>query len=145
MNGKGWIAALGWVACTVAAPAALGCGVCLDDKVAAAYDHAVVQRALARGQVVVFCELKGLRDAGTLAQAAKQAARGLRGVDPASVRASRELAVVSFAVDPAVQTPAAAVAALQQKIKATGATPTLLKVLQAGKRRANDSATSRLI
>jgi hypothetical protein len=33
---------------------AMACGVCLEDKVAATYDYALVQRALAQQRVVVF-------------------------------------------------------------------------------------------
>ena len=36
--------------------AAMACGVCVEDKVAATYDHALVRRALERHRVVVFAE-----------------------------------------------------------------------------------------
>lgn len=112
------------------AGAALACGVCIDDKVAAVYDHAQVQRALGKGKVVVVCELTGAQDAGTLTRQAGRAAQGLPGVEPGSVRASHELPVLSFVLDPAAQTPAAAVAGLRQRLQPSGVTPTLLKVLE---------------
>jgi nucleotide-binding universal stress UspA family protein len=132
MDAKTWIGAAALTASMVClAPAALACGVCVDDKVAAAYDHALVQRAFAQGRVVVFCELAGPRDAQALTREAQRSARRLRGVDPASVHASPDLPVVSFALDPGKQSAEAAVDALRQKLQAAGVSTTLLKVLQA--------------
>jgi hypothetical protein len=94
----------------LAAPAVWACGVCVEDKVAATYDYAVVQRALAHGQVVVYCEMSG----GRIAEARwRAAAARVGGVDVASVRVSAEPAALSFALDPAQRSPAAAAAALQ--------------------------------
>lgn len=109
----------------------IACGVCIDDKVAAVYDHAIVQRALTTGRVVVFCEVAGPRQPDVLAPQLRRAARGLPGVDPASVRASEELPVLSFALDPAARTPAAAVDELRARLEASGVAPTLLKVMAA--------------
>jgi hypothetical protein len=93
----------------LAAPAVWACGVCVEDKVAATYDYAVVQRALAHGQVVVYCDMSGRAAEARLRRAATQVA----GVDAASVRISTEPAALSFALDPAKRSPAAAAAALQ--------------------------------
>ena len=90
---------------TVAMPAA-ACGVCVDDKVAAAYDHAVVTEAAARQHVVVFAEVRGPGAVEALVRKAKQAAGKVRGVDRASVRAAASPAALSFALDPKVATPA---------------------------------------
>ena len=35
------------------------CGFCIEDKVAAAYDHAVIKQAVERGHEVVFVEIAG--------------------------------------------------------------------------------------
>jgi hypothetical protein len=89
---------------------ALACGVCIEDKVAATYDHAVVQRAAASGQVVVFCEIVGPVDAERI----RNAARVVRGLDASSVRVSETPSAISFVVDPAKQSPQAAAGAIQR-------------------------------
>lgn len=88
---------------------ALACGVCAEDKVAATYDHQSVQQALARGQLVVYCEVAGLRDPNKV----RAALTRLRGVDARSLRLSAEPAALSFVLDPRQQSAQAAVLALQ--------------------------------
>jgi len=87
----------------------LACGVCAEDKVAATYDYATIQRAGARGRTMVFCAIDGRYDAAKV----KRAARQVRGVDGSTVRVSSELSAVSFALDTKAQSPQAAVSALQ--------------------------------
>lgn len=94
------------------APSVWACGVCVEDKVAATYDHAVVQRAAARGQAMVYCAVDGPLDTGRW----RDAARRLRGVDPASVRVAAQPAAISFALDVSRQSPQAAAAALQNAL-----------------------------
>jgi hypothetical protein len=96
----------------LAAPAVWACGVCVEDKVAATYDYAVVQRALAHGQVVVYCEVNGRADAARV----RQAAARLPALDRDSVRLSTAPAALSFALDAAKQSPKAAVSALQHAL-----------------------------
>ena len=104
-----------WRAAALAslAPAAWACGVCIEDKVAATYDHEVVVRAAAKGKVMVFCEVAGPLDARRI----RRAARSVRGVDPASLRISSQPAALSFALD-AQQSPQAAVSDMQRGIPA---------------------------
>jgi hypothetical protein len=102
---------------------AQACGICAEDKVAATYDYHSVQDALARGRVVVYCELAGLADV----QRARQAAARVRGVEARSVRVSAEPAAVSFVLDPKQQSAQAAVLALQAALPA-GAKLAVLKV-----------------
>lgn len=90
------------------APAA-ACGACVEDKVAATYDHAVVERAKARHQTLVFAGFEGAADAATLARVTKDAAARAPGVDVDSIRTSTEPAALSFALDPRVATPDATV------------------------------------
>ena len=78
---------------------ALACGVCLEDKVAATYDHALVQRALSRGRVVVFAEPRVPLDAARLRAVAVAASRA-PGVEAATVKTSEAPASVSFVLDP---------------------------------------------
>ena len=46
-------------ACILVAAQGLACGVCAEDKMAATYDHAVVQRAAAQKRLVVYCDVQG--------------------------------------------------------------------------------------
>ena len=93
---------------------AMACGVCIEDKVAATYDHAVVTRAVAGGRVVVFAEPRANVEAATLARKLSAAAARTRGVDPASVRTSQAPASLAFALDPKAATPSAALAAISK-------------------------------
>jgi len=78
---------------------AIACGVCLEDKVAATYDHALVERALRNGRVVVFAEPRAPVDERRLKSFAAAAARA-PGVDAATVKTSAAPATVSFVLDP---------------------------------------------
>jgi hypothetical protein len=91
---------------------ALACGTCAEDKIAATYDHATVQRAAAAGQVMVYCELSGRWDEAALRRAASR----VRGVDARSVKVAREPAALSFALDAKQQSARAAVLALQAAV-----------------------------
>lgn len=106
MKRRTWIAAL---LAAGALPAAQACGTCVEDKIAATYDYAEVQRAAAVGRAVVYCEVAGPWDAARL----QAAARKVRGLDAKSLRLSREPAALSFALDTKKQSPQAAVLALQ--------------------------------
>lgn len=101
-------------ALAVVAPAAFACGICAEDKVAATYDHGVITKALGRGHLVVFAEVKGGGSAASLTGAARKAALGVRGVDRASVRVAEQPTVLSFALDGSVRTPAQALAAIER-------------------------------
>ncbi len=94
------------------AAASWPCGVCVEDKVAATYDYAVVQQAASKGRLMVFCEVGGAVDASRIRNAARQ----VRGLDRSSVRLSTQPAALSFALDPAQLSPQAAVAALQRAV-----------------------------
>ncbi len=79
---------------------AAACGVCIEDKMAATYDHAAVTAAFKRGHVVVFAEIL---DANATGEAHKrkiiQAIEARPGVDRGSVRVSFNPAAISFAFD----------------------------------------------
>jgi len=79
---------------------ALACGVCVEDKIAAVYDHAAIHRALAAKRTVVFFHIDGklVADARTKRSIAG-IARATPGVDAASVRVSCELASMALAFD----------------------------------------------
>ena len=90
---------------------ALACGACDEDKIAATYDHAAVQKAAAQKQVVVFCDVQGpALDAARM----RRIAATTSGVDAASVRTSAAPATISFTVDPRKRSPQSAATALQR-------------------------------
>jgi hypothetical protein len=95
----------------VAALPAAACGACDEDKIAATYDHAVVQRAAAARKLVVFCAVQGPHHS---LERARTAARRTSGVDVTSVRTSSQPPTLSFAVDSRKRTVEGAVAALQR-------------------------------
>ena len=106
----------------IAPPTSLACGACVEDKIAATYDHGVVERAAASGKVMVFCEVIGPLDAKHL----NAVMRRVRGVKPQSVRVSVQLAAMSFAVDPTVRSPQDAVETAQHSM----ASGTRLRILR---------------
>ena len=115
---------------SLAASTALACGVCIEDKVASTYDHAVVSKAAADHRVMVFAAVDGHGSAKALAASAKRAAGQVAGVDRASVRAAAEpAAAVSFALDPRALTPEAALGAIAQNASQKGMKLTLLRVV----------------
>jgi hypothetical protein len=129
MRGLRTLALAGCAAALLATPVAFACGVCVEDKVAAAYDHGVITRALDRGHVVVFAEVKGRDAAAALTRAARKAALGVRGVDRASVRVAEQPAMLSFALDGKAGTPAEALAAME-RAAASRVQLQLLKVMR---------------
>jgi hypothetical protein len=110
--------------------AALACGVCIEDRVAATYDHAVIVRAQAEHRVVVFASIDGFGDARALARTAERAAANVRGIDRRSVRSAFEPgAALSFALDPALADPPAALAAIERGAPGKGLKLELLRVV----------------
>ena len=79
---------------------ALACGVCVEDKIAAVYDHAAVHQALAAKRTVVFFAIDGKLVVNERSKRAiSDIARATPGVDAASVRVSCELASMALAFD----------------------------------------------
>lgn len=120
----------GLVLLGLAVPLAAGaCGVCIEDSMAVTFDHAVVERAAARGHVVVFASIDARTAPHAAAEGVKAAAMRTRGVDRTSVRAATAPPAVSFALDPRVQAPATALAAIEKSAAQPGLRLTLLRVV----------------
>lgn len=116
------------IAVAVLAPAiAHACGACAEDKIAATYDHATIEHAAARGDVVVFCAVTG----PLAVQRLKDAAQRAHGVNARSVRVSAQPQALSFAVDPRRQSPQAAIEAIQLSLP-KGTRLTTLRLVRAG-------------
>src|SRR5690242_20511401 len=97
---------------------AAACGYCVEDKIAAVYDHAALQQAKAHRQSVVYFAIDGaIRDPGKVLEKTIESAPG---VQKGSVRVSVEAAALAVAFDPG-RTPLAALQrALEQKLKSRG-------------------------
>ena len=106
------------------------CGACVEDKVAATYDHAVVKNANLRHQQVVFVAIDS---AGSprLRERIVSAARNVAGIQPGSVRTSIEPAAFSFALD-ASREPNAAVAQLRSDVRDSRAQFSVLRIVRDG-------------
>lgn len=84
---------------------AQACGHCVEDRIAAAYDHAVLKSAAARGHEVAFFALEpapqGIPVTVNGRQVLEAAAGSVPGVDAGTARASVEPGALSVAYDPA--------------------------------------------
>jgi hypothetical protein len=95
------------------------CGYCMEDRIAAVYDHAVVIQALDRGHHVAFFAI-----AGTLApgdgtrRAIETAVESVNGVDNGSAKVSVESASLAVAFNPQRTTLTAVRTAINQKLAA---------------------------
>ena len=81
------------------------CGACVEDKVAATYDHAVIHAAIAKRQQVVFVTVDGAVDVTKIGARIAAAAPKVHGVVAGTLRtyaagcaesSRNELAVASF-------------------------------------------------
>ncbi len=111
--------------------AASACGVCIDDRIAATYDHHVATQAAGHHHAVVFASMTANADARVVVREARRAAGRVRGVDAGTVRSAAEPLGLSFAIDPKVQTPARALADIERGVAVPGFTITLLRVVRA--------------
>jgi hypothetical protein len=117
----------------LAVPAA-ACGHCVDDKVAAAYDHAVVQHALAQGHEMAFFSLELAQPATRDTEAAiRHAIERISGVDRGSVRVALEAGGLSLAFDPKRVSQAGVLSALDRAVTPLGARTGVLRFGSPGK------------
>ena len=107
---------------------ALACGYCVEDRVAAVYDHAVVVKSLDRRHPVVFLGIEGAL-APADAKAIEGALRGVPGMDPGSLRVSVAGAAVSFAYDPRRSGLGPVMGGVERRLAAKGLGLSLLKVI----------------
>ena len=102
-----------------AAPAALACGYCVEDKIASTYDHAVVVTALGKKHHVAFFHIDGPFAPGAGSKRALEAAaESVAGVDKGSIRVAVKTLTLSLAFDPRQTSLAAVQAALEKKLAA---------------------------
>jgi len=114
-----------------AAAASWACGACDEDKVAATYDHAVVERAMATHRQVVFVAIDGPVNAAQVNRRVAAAASKVRGVATGTLRTSLSPTAFSFALD-GRQSPEVAVSDFQKAVGDRDTRLTLLRVVRDG-------------
>jgi hypothetical protein len=103
---------------TLATAGALACGYCVEDRIAAVYDHALGQRVAASGHQLAYFAWDGPTERSEAVRLKMVAlAQASAGVDPGSVRVSMEPAAIAVAFDPRRTSAAAVGAALQKKLE----------------------------
>lgn len=120
-------------AAIAAAPGAAtwACGACDEDKIAATYDHAVIDRAIARHHQVVFVAIDGPVSGAKISRRVAAAASKVRGVVTGTLRTSLSPPAFSFALD-RTQTPEVAVSDFRKAVGDRGARLTLVRIMRDG-------------
>lgn len=114
-----------------AAPAH-ACGHCVEDKVAAVYDHAVVSQARVRNHHVAYFGIEGpLASNDAQKRSIEETLQTLDGIDKNSVHVSLELAALSFSFDPRRSSFASAQQAIEKKLAPQGLRLMELKFIDA--------------
>lgn len=110
------------------AESVLACGYCVEDKIAATYDHAVIVGAADRRHQVVFLSLEN-GPAKSRERAVARAVESTPGVDAGTVRVSLENGAVSFAFDPSRTSLNSIVGSVRRKLTGKGSGVSVLRVL----------------
>ena len=109
---------------------AVACGICIDDKVASCYDHAVVTGAKASGHQVAFFAIDGSLPRGAeVAAQVLSAVQGTPGVQRGTARVSLENAALSFAYDPRRAEQSLIVSGIEKKLYARGLSLRFLRAM----------------
>jgi hypothetical protein len=97
---------------------AIACGHCIEDKVAAVYDHAVVVKAVHEKHVVAFFGIEGPLVVNTASKQDIQKIIGsINGVDPNTSRISLETGSMSLAFNPTLLSYPTLLDSLDKKLK----------------------------
>jgi hypothetical protein len=112
------------------AAVAIACGYCVEDRVAAAYDHSVVVSSLDRRHEVAFFAIEGpIAASPQLSREIQKALESTRGVDRGTARVSLPTGSLSFAYDPARQKLGPIMHALEKTLAPKGLSASLLRVI----------------
>jgi hypothetical protein len=109
---------------------AWACGACIEDNIAATYDHAVIKQAIENHQQVVFASVEGNVRTGDIGR--RIATANIPGVVPGSVRTSASPLAFSFGLEAKVS-PARTIEAFRRALGDPGAQMKLLRVVKDGK------------
>jgi hypothetical protein len=101
------------IALLLASGSAWACGYCVEDKIAATYDHAVITHAFAQKHHVAFLHVDGAAPGRRVLEEAIYSAPA---VDRGTARISADLLTVSFAFDPARATLGAIHSRMEKKL-----------------------------
>jgi hypothetical protein len=125
-----WRRLMGGILATAITSTAFACGYCIEDKIAAVYDHAVATRAIAQKHQVVFFAVEGNIPPGEASRRTLEAiVESVVGVDKGSARVSVESASLSAAFDPTHAPFAGMERALSRKLAARGLSVGILRVM----------------
>ncbi|MEZ0236752.1 MAG: hypothetical protein ACAH06_01695 [Methylophilaceae bacterium] len=108
--------------------AILACGHCVEDKIAAVYDHANVMQALERKHPIAFFAIDGPLADGT-GRTLETLAESVTGVDKGSTRVSMESAAMAVAFNPERTTFAKVQKALERKFSGKKLTLQPLRIM----------------
>jgi hypothetical protein len=112
------------------AAAAVACGYCVEDRIAAAYDHSIVVRALDRRHEVAFFAIEGSVAASPgVRREIQSALESTGGIDRGTGRVSRDGSSLSFAYDSARQKLGPIMRALEKRLAPQGLNISLLRVI----------------
>ena len=97
---------------------AIACGHCIEDKVAAVYDHAIVAKAVHEKHVVAFFGIEGPLVVNSASkQEIQKMMSSINGIDPNTSRISLETGSISLAFNPAILTYPGLLEGLDKKLK----------------------------
>ena len=114
----------------LASESATACGYCVEDKVAATYDHAVVIRALDQRHEIAFFAIEGtVAENPALQRTIESALESTAGIDRGTFRVSLASASLSFAYDPARAGLGPVMRSLDRKLAAAGLSLSVLRVI----------------
>ena len=116
------------LAAALSPAASFACGACVEDKIAATYDYAVVKKAEADHHLMVYGEIESSANVNAVTAKVASAAARVRGVDRGTVRISASPPAFSFALDPASQGPDAAMNELRKRLGSANVKLTVLRV-----------------
>jgi hypothetical protein len=120
-------------AAIAAAPCAVtwACGACDEDKVAATYDHVVIDRAIASHGQVVFVAIDGPVNVAKTTRRVAAAAPKVRGVVIGTLRTSLSPPAFSFALD-GTRRPEVAMSDFRKAIGDRDTRLTLVRIMRDG-------------
>jgi hypothetical protein len=131
MTAKLWRAVVVGSLLSGLASTADACGYCIEDKIAAVYDHAVVTRATSQQHQVVFFALEGRIPAGEKSRRTLEAVvESVAGVDKGSARVSVAFASLSAAFNPQRAPFASMERSLSRKLAPRGLSVAILRVME---------------
>ena len=100
----------------LASSLAQGCGVCVEDRMAATYDHDLVIGAMDRGHQIVFTDVTSRELTRTEWHLLSWTVQSVRGVMKGSVRTSKSPMALSFEIDPKATAAATAIREINRRM-----------------------------